>query len=57
MAKVELDKAYLYGGVLYGPGEAEVSKEVQDAIKARGGKIKQARVQKHDEPKQDDAET
>lgn len=43
MPKVQLERSWVYQGVLYSPGEngeAEVPKEAQDAIKERGGKVK-----------------
>jgi len=35
LPKVNLDRAYIFGGKFFGPGEADVPQELADALKAR----------------------
>lgn len=52
MPKVRLEGSWVYGGVLYSPdedGEAEVPKDVQDAIKSKGGDVKATKRSKADD--------
>lgn len=36
MAKHTLREAFIFNGTVYGPGEAELPKEAEDALKAKG---------------------